>query len=97
MSSQILDEREIQRLSQTLRAMAHPLRYRMLCLLARGEMNLQHLAKASHTSHSNASQHLALLQDQGLVLMRKVASRVYFRLKDPRTLRVLSAGHQLWA
>ena len=95
MTERLLNETEMYRLANALRALAHPLRYHMLCLLSRGEMNLQHLARAVHTSHSNAAQHLALLHAQGLVMMRKATTKVYFRLADRRTLELLAESRQV--
>ena len=97
MTERLLNETEVCRLADALRALAHPLRYHMLCLLSRGEMNLQHLARGVHTSHSNAAQHLALLRAQGLVQMRKAATKVYYRLADRRTLALLAESRQLLA
>ena len=97
MTESVLNETEMYRLAGALRALAHPMRYHMLCLLSRGEMNLQHLARAVHTSHSNAAQHLALLQAQGLVMMRKAATRVYYRIADRRTLDLLARSRQVLA
>jgi ArsR family transcriptional regulator len=58
-------------------------------------MSMQNLVKAINTSHSNASQHLAMLQDSGLVLARKVASRVYYRIRDQRTLNLLAVSRSV--
>ncbi|MEY2333874.1 metalloregulator ArsR/SmtB family transcription factor [Acidithiobacillus ferrianus] len=95
MQHAIIPERQIQQLSDVIKAMSHPLRYKMICLLGRGEMSMQNLVKAINTSHSNASQHLALLQDSGLVLVRRAASRVYYRIRDQRTLRLLAMSHNV--
>ncbi len=97
MQKPIISERKIEHLSEVIKAMSHPLRYKIICLLGRGEMSMQNLVKAINTSHSNASQHLALLQDSGLVLMRRVASRVYFRIRDQRTLSLLAMSHHVLA
>ncbi len=93
----LIPEREIAQLSEIIKAMSHPLRYKIICLLGCGEMSMQNLVKAINTSHSNASQHLALLQDSGLVLVRKVASRVYYRIRDQRTLRLLEISNHVLA
>ncbi len=95
MPEPVLKEREIYHVAGAIRAIAHPLRYKILCLLGRGEMSLQSLIRSINTSHSNASQHLALLQDSGLVLARKAASRVYYRIRDQRTLNLLAASRQV--
>jgi DNA-binding transcriptional ArsR family regulator len=95
MCKDLLKANEVVRLARALHALAHPLRYRMLCLLGAGEMNLQHIANAVHTSHSNAAQHLQLLETQRLVLIRRTPSRVYYRLNDQRTLSLLAVCHHI--
>ena len=42
------------------------------------------------TSQSNISQHLAILRDKGILASRKDANRVYYRVGDSRTLRLIS-------
>ncbi|MBU2823338.1 transcriptional regulator, partial [Acidithiobacillus ferrooxidans] len=55
MQKPIIPERKIEHLSEVIKAMSHPLRYKIICLLGRGEMSMQSLVKAINTSHSNAS------------------------------------------
>ncbi|AEK57600.1 MULTISPECIES: ArsR/SmtB family transcription factor [Acidithiobacillus] len=95
MKEVVLSDREIPRVASAIKAIAHPLRYKIICLLSKGEMSMQNLVKAINTSHSNASQHLAMLQDSGLVLARKVASRVYYRIRDQRTLNLLAVSRSV--
>lgn len=51
----------------SLRAMAHPLRLRMLSLLTGTEMSAAELARELDITQSNASYHLRTLRDAGLV------------------------------
>lgn len=92
-----LCETDIIQLSNAIKAMAHPLRYKMVCLLSNGEMSMQNLVTAIGTSHSNASQHLAMLHASGVVLARRVASRVYYRIRDHRTVHLLAISSKLLA
>jgi len=41
------------------------------------------------TSQSNISQHLAILRDKGVLATHKDANRVYYRISDPRTLKLV--------
>ncbi|MHB1202851.1 MAG: ArsR/SmtB family transcription factor [Acidithiobacillus sp.] len=92
-----LCETDIVQLSDAIKAMAHPLRYKMVCLLGNGEMSMQNLVTTIGTSHSNASQHLAMLHACGVVHARRVASRVYYRIKDHRIIRLLAMSNTLFA
>jgi DNA-binding transcriptional ArsR family regulator len=52
-------EQDIQQAAQAIKAMAHPLRLRILCLLGNQEVSVQDIVEHVGTSQSNISQHLA--------------------------------------
>ncbi len=81
---------EIERASRSLKAMSHPLRLKILCTLGDREVNVQDIVDHVGTSQSNISQHLAILRDKGILTCRKDANRVYYRVGDARTLRLIS-------
>ena len=75
---------ELQSLKADLfRALGHPARIRILELLASGERTVQELCKATGTSQANASKHLALLLERGLVARRRDGAYVHYRIADP--------------
>lgn len=53
----------------SLRATAHPLRLRMLSLLTGSSMSAAEVARELGITHANASYHLRLLHDAGLVVV----------------------------
>ncbi|MGE0080573.1 MAG: ArsR/SmtB family transcription factor [Thiohalomonadaceae bacterium] len=81
---------DIERASRSLKAMAHPLRLKILCTLGDQEVSVQEIVDQVGTSQSNISQHLAILRDKGILCARKDANRVYYRVEDARTLRLIS-------
>ncbi|MBK1692546.1 ArsR/SmtB family transcription factor [Ectothiorhodospira mobilis] len=82
-------EEDIERASRSLKAMAHPLRLKILCVLGDREVSVQEIVDRVGTSQSNISQHLAILRDKGILMARKDANRVYYRVGDGRTLRLI--------
>ncbi len=80
---------DIERASRSLKAMAHPLRLKILCTLGDQEMSVQDIVEHVGTSQSNISQHLAILRDKGILASRKDANRVFYRVGDSRTLRLI--------
>ena len=82
-------EENIERASRALKAMSHPLRLRILCTLGNKEVNVQDIVECVGTSQSNISQHLAILRDKGILASRKDANRVFYRVSDARTLRLI--------
>lgn len=53
----------------SLRAAAHPLRLRMLSLLTGAAMSAAEVARELSTTHANASYHLRVLHDAGLIVV----------------------------
>ena len=82
-------DEDIQRAALSMKAMAHPLRLKILCTLGASEVSVQEIVELVGTSQSNISQHLAILRDKGILASRKDANRVYYRVSDARTLRLI--------
>ncbi|GLX17117.1 MULTISPECIES: ArsR/SmtB family transcription factor [Streptomyces] len=70
-----------------LRALAHPLRLRMLSLLWPGPMSAAELARELDVSHALASQHLRRLDAAGLVELAEERTRRGGRERRYRTVR----------
>lgn len=92
----ITQDEEIERASRSLKAMSHPLRLKILCTLGDGEVSVQDIVEIVGTSQSNISQHLAILKDKGILASRKDANRVYYRVGDNRTLRLIDMMQQVF-
>lgn len=80
----------IEQASRALKAMSHPLRLKILCVLGDNEVSVQGIVDSVGTSQSNISQHLAILRDKGVLRTRKDANRVFYRVADTRTLQLIS-------
>ena len=90
MTKKLIDKDEdILQASLAMKAIAHPLRLKILCVLADKELSVQEIVDNVGTSQSNISQHLAILRDKGVLSTRKDANRVYYRIGDPRTLKLV--------
>jgi DNA-binding transcriptional ArsR family regulator len=88
----ISSEEDINVASRSLKAMAHPLRLKILCLLGgAGEVSVQGIVEHVGTSQSNISQHLSILRDKGILASRKDANKVFYRVADPRIVQVISS------
>jgi DNA-binding transcriptional ArsR family regulator len=77
------------------RVLGHPARVHLLQLLREGEQSVGALRDALELDSSGASQHLAALRAQGLVVSRKEGTSVYYRIRDPRTLEVLELAKEI--
>lgn len=87
---ELIDQREhIETAARALKAISHPLRLKILCVVGEHEVCVQDIVEAVGTSQSNISQHLAILRDKGVLQTRKDANRVYYRVADQRTLQLI--------
>jgi DNA-binding transcriptional ArsR family regulator len=90
MVSRLIDKDEdIQQAARAVKAIAHPLRLKILCILGDQEVSVQDIVEQVGTSQSNISQHLSILRDKGVLATRKDANRVFYRIGDLRTLKLI--------
>ena len=93
----LIDKQEhIEMAARALKAIAHPLRLKILCVVGGQEACVQEIVEAVGTSQSNISQHLAILRDKEVLLTRKDANRVYYRVGDQRTLQLVSMMREVF-
>mgnify|MGYP001328536575 CR=1 FL=1 len=87
---------DIREASDALKAMAHPLRLKILCLVGQNELMVQEIVEAVGTSQSNISQHLAVMRERGLLASRKEANKVFYRIEDPRILKMIGMMREVF-
>lgn len=76
--------------AEFLKALAHPIRIRVLELLAEGERSVGDLVEEIGAEPSHVSQQLGVLRGKGLVAARRNGSNVYYSAKDPRIFHLLA-------
>ena len=90
MANKLIDrDEDIQQAARAVKAIAHPLRLKILCILGDQEVSVQDIVEQVGTSQSNISQHLSILRDKGVLTTRKDANRVFYRIGDLRTLKLI--------
>jgi ArsR family transcriptional regulator len=77
------------------KAIANEHRLELLELVAQGERSVEVLAERSGLSVANASQHLQHLRRAGLVMARRQAKFVLYRLADDSVLTMLAGMHKV--
>lgn len=92
-ASTLVDGFELE--SDLYRALAHPVRLRILELLSRAEACVCHLTAVLDLRQPYVSQQLATLRDAELVVDRRDGNLVYYRLKDPRLAGLLALGRDV--
>jgi ArsR family transcriptional regulator len=78
--------------AQIFRALSHPVRLRILDVLAHREACVCHLTAILGQRQPYVSQQLASLREAGLVADRREGTLIYYRLSDERLATVLDQG-----
>ena len=89
-------QEQIETAAKALKSISHPLRLKILCVIGSAESCVQEIVEAVGTSQSNISQHLAILRDKGVLVTRKDANRVYYRVGDPRILQLVAMMREVF-
>jgi DNA-binding transcriptional ArsR family regulator len=77
-------------LIEALKALAHPLRWRILTALIAAERNVGEIEAATGIIQPGLSQQLGVLRKAGLVVTRKEAKLVFYALADAQIGEMLS-------
>jgi DNA-binding transcriptional ArsR family regulator len=96
MNKLIDKDEDILQAAMAIKAIAHPLRLKILCILGDQEFSVQDIVEHVGTSQSNISQHLAILRDKAVLTTRKDANRVFYRICDPRTIKLVGMMREVF-
>ena len=94
--SSIEQQKDVETASRSLKAMSHPLRLMILCKLGEDEFSVQDIVNNVGTSQSNISQHLAILRDKGILSARKDANKVFYKVADFKTLKLIDMMREVF-
>jgi len=75
--------------SEFLKSLASPVRLRILCSIVEREASVGELAEMLGVRQSVASQHLALLRKDGLVMARRDGQTIFYSLADDRVIKLI--------
>lgn len=78
-------------LIEALKALAHPLRWRIVTVLATAERNVGEIEQAAGIGQPALSQQLGVLRKAGLVSTRKDAKLVFYSLAQGQIAQVMAA------
>jgi len=82
--------------ADVLKAIAHPTRLRILCTLNLQEMQVQTLVEKTGATQSNLSQHLSLLKERKILVTRRDANRIFYRIRDTQLLELIQLMRDIY-
>lgn len=78
------------------KALAHPLRIRILEVLAEGEKSVNEIQSILGSEGSAVSQQLTVLRSKNIVSGTKDGNRVIYTLRDPMIIELLQVARQIF-
>ncbi len=95
-SSILMSECQIDMATEIFKSIAHPIRLKILCFLLDGERNVGEIERELGSTISNISQHLTVLRKADIILRRKDANFMFYRLKDERIIVLVETVKKLF-
>ena len=81
-----LNDSALEQVAGFFRAMAEPLRLKILNVLRSGERNVGEITAELACSQANASKHLGILMEVGMVDRRKEGLNAFYFISDPQII-----------
>lgn len=82
--------------AEFFKALAHPLRIRIIEILGEGDKAVSEIQSVLGSEGSAVSQQLAILRAKNIVVGTKEANRVVYALRDPLVSEVLLAAKKVF-
>jgi ArsR family transcriptional regulator len=87
--SKLAPDEMYEEMSEFLKALAHPLRLKILDLLSDGELCVKDLCTILDVPQPTISQNVGVLKDAKIICYRKEAQKTCYRIRDKRALEIL--------
>ncbi|RMH80697.1 MAG: ArsR family transcriptional regulator [Acidobacteria bacterium] len=88
---EMVDDERLEEWAEFLKALAHPIRLKIVLALIEGRQCVKNLSDLLHTSQPNVSQHLGILRNRGIVGCKRDGSIVCYYIKDERAVKIYEA------
>jgi ArsR family transcriptional regulator len=82
--------------AEFFKALAHPIRIRILDCLRGGEKGVNELSELLQIEQANVSQQLAVLRVRNIVVGRKSGSSVFYSVSDPGLFKLLDVAREIF-
>lgn len=82
--------------TEFFKALAHPLRIRIIDSLREGEIGVNDLCARLDVEQSTVSQQLALLRSRNIVTGRKEGQNVYYSIRDTAIFKLLDVAKEIF-
>ena len=87
----LIREDALEKMAETLKAVAHPVRLQIVNILMNGERSVGELVKALGTKQSLTSQQLSILKSRGVLKSRRNGNVVYYSLNNGGIKKIMAS------
>src|SRR3569832_2466456 len=90
------NDEDIELAARSLKAMSHPIRLKILCALGDDEVSVQDIVDKKDTTQNKDTQQKNNKREKDILITRKDANRVYYRVNDKRTLQLIGMMREVF-
>ena len=90
-STELIKEDTLEKMAETLKAIAHPVRLQIVNILMNGERSVGDLVKTLGTKQSLTSQQLSILKSRGVLKSRRNGNVVFYSLHNPGIKNIMAS------
>ena len=91
LSTNLIQEDTLEKMAETLKAIAHPVRLQIVNILMNGERSVGELVKTLGTKQSLTSQQLSILKSRGVLKSRRNGNVVYYSLQNTGVKNIMAS------
>jgi|ERR1035437_7269676 DNA-binding transcriptional ArsR family regulator len=82
--------------AEFFKALAHPLRVRIIDAVRGGEIGVNELSVRLGVEQTTLSQQLSILRSRNIVIGRKNGSNVFYSVRDPAMFRLFDVAREIF-
>ena len=91
LSTELIQDDTLEKMAETLKAIAHPVRLQIVNILMGGECSVGQLVKTLGTKQSLTSQQLSILKSRGVLKSRRNGNVVFYALQSSGIKNIMAS------
>ena len=85
-----MNDKTAEHVSEVLKAVAHPIRLRIIEVLRSKEMCVGDIVRALGSKQAITSQQLNMMKDKGVLSCRREGAKVYYKIENKNVIKLLN-------
>ncbi len=91
LSTELIQDNTLEKMAETLKAIAHPVRLQIVNILMGGERSVGELVRTLGTKQSLTSQQLSILKSRGVLKSRRNGNVVFYSLQSSGIKNIMAS------